>query len=347
MKPFQKIVHIVLMTAFLSPLAAVAQKEGEDKDSKKKEAEQIIITRKGSNDEKIVVEIVGDKITLNGKPIDDKDSDITVKRHKVKDIYAFGGNGDIMQLFGNNNSALTLRNNAAMGELFNSNRAMLGVSTEKADKGVKVVSITKESAAEKAGLKEGDIITKVGDKTITTSDELSEAVKKHKPGDKVSVTYTRDKKETKATAELTKWKGVTVYGSGQNFNFDFPSFEAIAPRLEQFRATTPHVRTVPKTAFSWPGSNGPKLGLSVQDTEDGKGVKVLEADKDGNGAKAGIKENDILLEVDGKAVNSTDEVAKVMRENKDKVIYKVKLLRNGKTENLEIKIPRPLKTRDL
>ena len=54
---------------------------------------------------------------------------------------------------------------------------MLGVTTEKADKGVEIQDITKESAAAKAGLKEGDIITKIDDKKIEDPDDLSEAIK--------------------------------------------------------------------------------------------------------------------------------------------------------------------------
>ena len=45
---------------------------------------------------------------------------------------------------------------------------MLGVITEKTDEGVKIQDITKESGAEKAGLKEGDIITKWMIKKLTT-----------------------------------------------------------------------------------------------------------------------------------------------------------------------------------
>ena len=55
----------------------------------------------------------------------------------------------------------------------------------------------------------------------------------------------------------------------------------------------------------------------------------------------------MITEVDGKAVNSTDEIAKIIRESKDKVSVKMKLLRNGKTETVEVKIPRQLKTADL
>ncbi|MEI2740513.1 MAG: PDZ domain-containing protein [Chitinophagaceae bacterium] len=57
------------------------------------------------------------------------------------------------------------------------NRAMLGVTTEKVDEGAESkLTVTKESAAEKIGLKEGDIITKVDDKKIENPDDLSAAI---------------------------------------------------------------------------------------------------------------------------------------------------------------------------
>ena len=69
----------------------------------------------------------------------------------------------------------------------------------------------------------------------------------------------------------------------------------------------------------------PRLGLSVQDTDDGKGVKVIDVDEESNAAKAGVKENDIITHVNDKEVNSADEVAKLVRENKDKPNYDLKL----------------------
>src|SRR5580765_1792533 len=59
-------------------------KEKESKDTKK-EVEQITITRKTDDKTKTIVEINGDKITVNGKPIEElKDGDITVHRNKYK-----------------------------------------------------------------------------------------------------------------------------------------------------------------------------------------------------------------------------------------------------------------------
>jgi serine protease Do len=75
--------------------------------------------------------------------------------------------------------------------------AMLGVVTEEVEGGVKVTELTDESAAKKAGIKEGDIITKIGDTKIEDPDQLSETVRKHKPGEKVAITLLRIKKSRK------------------------------------------------------------------------------------------------------------------------------------------------------
>lgn len=333
MKQLIKMISFAILAAgIMAPDSLLAQKEKEDKE--KKEAEQIIITRKGKKDDKVVVEVIGDKVIVNGKELkdDDKDGDISVKRHKIKDVWAFGGNDNFSSSF-----------NGDHFKMFNmdENKAMLGVSTEQADKGAEVENVTEGSAAEKAGLKKGDVITKIGDTKIESPDDLSKAIKARKPGDKVGVTFLRDKKEQTVIAELTKWKGVNVFTT-------VPGMEGFKMDLGDF---APHAQTLPRIAtprmnWSWSGG-GPKLGVSVQDTEDGKGVNVIGVDEDGNAAKAGIKEDDIITEVDGKAVNSADEIAKLMKESKDKVSVKVKLLRKGKTENVEVKIPRKLKTADL
>ena len=60
------------------------KRKREVKDTKK-EVEEITIIRKSDDKTKTVVEINGDKITVNGKPIEDlKDGNITVHRGKYK-----------------------------------------------------------------------------------------------------------------------------------------------------------------------------------------------------------------------------------------------------------------------
>jgi serine protease Do len=59
--------------------------------------------------------------------------------------------------------------------------------------------------ADKAGIKNGDVITKVNDETVGTQGALSTILGEYRPGDKVTLTYLRDGKEQTASATLTAY----------------------------------------------------------------------------------------------------------------------------------------------
>ncbi len=61
--------------------------------------------------------------------------------------------------------------------------------------GAYVTRVTSNSGASKAGIAEGDIITKVGDSKVTSASDLIIAVRSHNPGDTVSVTFNRSGSE--------------------------------------------------------------------------------------------------------------------------------------------------------
>jgi len=320
--------------ALLTVPSVFAQKEKEDKDKAEK-MQTIVITRNGNVDEKTVIEIDGDKVKVNGK--DAKDSkDVHVNVNTIA-----GGNGR-MRVYNRTPGAGAWNFNMDGDHMTlfseDENRAMLGVTTEGDDKGAEILSVTKESAAEKAGLKKGDIITKIADRKIESSDDVTEAVRNHKPGDKVSITYLREGKSQTATAELTKWKGVRMN------TFTVPRVEAFGGPAgdlgQRFREMMPGENFA--IAFG-----RPRLGLSIQDTDDGVGVKVLDVDAESPAAKAGIKEDDIILGIDDTDVKGTDDVLKATRGNQDKTSYKFKVKRAGSTQTIEVKISRKLKTADL
>lgn len=84
------------------------------------------------------------------------------------------------------------------GEVRDSGRAALGITgrtvldEDYRPSGVAVVSVAEGGPAEKAGLRAGDIITKVGDTRITTITSLAEALASRRPGETVSVTVERE-----------------------------------------------------------------------------------------------------------------------------------------------------------
>jgi putative serine protease PepD len=88
-------------------------------------------------------------------------------------------------------------------------RAFLGVSSRTAAEGqntevgtgAEVVSVEPDSAAENAGLEVGDVVVAVGDRPITSSTELTAAVRSEAPGATVELTVRRDGDER--TVEVT------------------------------------------------------------------------------------------------------------------------------------------------
>jgi photosystem II stability/assembly factor-like uncharacterized protein len=61
--------------------------------------------------------------------------------------------------------------------------------------GAKLSTVTTDSPAAKAGLKDGDLVTKVDDKKITNADELIASYQEKKAGDKIKITILREMKE--------------------------------------------------------------------------------------------------------------------------------------------------------
>ena len=72
--------------------------------------------------------------------------------------------------------------------------------------GVYVVSVEEFSAAEKAGIKAGDVIVSFDGKDVKTMTELNTQKNTHKIGDEVKVKVIRDKKEQEFTITLGEAK---------------------------------------------------------------------------------------------------------------------------------------------
>ena len=67
--------------------------------------------------------------------------------------------------------------------------------------GAPINSVDANSPAAKAGLKKGDIVTRVNTQRIDDADSLIAAIRSHAPGEKVSLTYTRGSQST--TVQVT------------------------------------------------------------------------------------------------------------------------------------------------
>lgn len=75
--------------------------------------------------------------------------------------------------------------------------------------GVYVADLVDKGAAAEAGIREGDIILRVGKASVRTVPELQERISRYRPGDKVNVTVWRDKREVILPVILRNQSGST------------------------------------------------------------------------------------------------------------------------------------------
>jgi serine protease Do len=91
----------------------------------------------------------------------------------------------------------------------------------------------------------------------------------------------------------------------------------------------------------------PKVGLQIQDVEEGNGVKILDVEEETPASKAGLQKEDIIIEVDGKELKNVDELRTKLKDFKEGDSFKVKYKRGNKSQTAEIKLPKKLKTANL
>ncbi len=334
MRQMMRPIALAVVLISVSAGAVFAQKEKTEKKeaeekvvlgypTKEKSEQEMITIRKSKSGEPVTIVIDNGKVTINGKPADDnKDVNVNIMRFGGQD---FELNGRYFNDFS-----------------FARETAFLGVGTEPFEKGLKVISVSDNSGAEKAGLLKGDIITKIGDKKLESSEQLSKLVKEHKPGEKIEITYLRDNNSKTVTATLGKSNVSTVFADSFNsFNIPAVPVPPAAPNI-RLRGSLQSPGEIVVSGYS----NKPRWGFNIQDNEDGPGVKVVSVIRESNAEKAGLKEGDIITEIDGKEVN-VDIVRAATEKARDTDALKLKVKRNNKTENIEVKTPKVIRKASL
>jgi serine protease Do len=329
----------------------------------KEKKERIIIEKKPGKNEKVVIEIDGDKVKVNGKEVKegDKDSDVIIREFGDRDFYLHMPRvyERMMPLFQEElmlkqrdwqrkahefqwkSKDLERRMEGMMEKM--EKRAFLGVGTDEVEKGLKITEVSNESAAAAAGLKEGDIITKVDGKEMKESEQLVEAVRAHKPGDEITIEYLRDGKKNSTKATL---KSIQM---PEHFHFKMDPIEIPEFQFDGLR----EMRIMPPLGGQWNNEGfrfykrGPKLGATIQDTEDGKGVTVDEVDADSPAAKNGLQKGDVITEINAKKISNVGDAREAMQEATDKNTWSIQVQRGGKPITIEVKIPKELKKAEL
>jgi serine protease Do len=153
--------------------------------------------------------------------------------------------------------------------------------------GVYVAGVNPGSAAEKAGIKEGDVITRINGIAVNSASELQENVARFRPGDKIKVNFVRKGEPVEVEAILKNKMGDTSI-----IKKDDSSVKNLLGA---------EIRTITKEEAQKMKIEG---GAKISRLGDGK-IK-----------EAGIKEGFIITSVDKNPVKGAEDVAQILEENR-------------------------------
>jgi serine protease Do len=205
-------------------------------------------------------------------------------------------------------------------------RGMLGVGIDdvteeiakslelKEGKGVIINSVRPGSAAEKAGIKVGDIVTAINGEPTDDRNILRNKVAGTAPGTEIKITVLRDGKTEELTATLDEFQTENAKtekpGNGNEEKSDNQSGGKLGLSLQ------------PVT---------PQIARQIEIPADTKGMVVTEVDPNGASAERGITEGDVILQINRQSVTTPDEVQAAIDKSGNRPILLLVMRKGGTT----------------
>ncbi|CAN5146491.1 DegQ family serine endoprotease [soil metagenome] len=187
--------------------------------------------------------------------------------------------------------------------------------------GILVSNVKSGSAADKAGIKRGDIITAINGDKIEDSNVLRNKVAGTLPGTEIKLTVVRDGESRELTATLDEFE----LSDSQRPNPDRESpGDGVAPQNQGGRLGLSLEPLTPQTAR--------QLGI---DPGEG-GLAVTDVDPSGPAAEAGISRSDVILEINRKPIATMDDVRTTLGGAGDRPVLLL-ITRGGQTVYVTVK----------
>ncbi len=187
--------------------------------------------------------------------------------------------------------------------------------------GAYVEEVTEGTPAEKAGIKEGDIITAFDGKPVADGDDLYQKIRKSKPGKELPVEILRrgERQTLKVTLADRPESSPGTWGH-------LPERERM--RIFRFDA---------RSGFL--GVSTERLSGRAKDSLkiDG-GARVAAVTPQSPAEKAGLKEGDVIVAVDGRKVFSPEDLSKIIGEKESGKEVEIEYLRKGERKTAQAEL---------
>jgi serine protease Do len=241
-----------------------------------------------------------------------------------------------------------------MAEVTSDNMATYKLAAER---GVVVQSVEKGSPAETAGLQEKDVILELSGIPVLSTQQFARMVRELPPGRKVDLAVSRDGKKLNLSAKLGKNESGGMVGAvrpGARVEPGSPlveprEFDFSMPGGRAFRFQAPNGRMFqfdgPAGGTSVWSAEKPKLGVTLQPLTEqlaehlgvtGKKGVLVTGTISGTPAAAALKAGDVIVRANDTAVDSPEELSRIVRGKDGKI--ELKVVRDRKEVSVSVEL---------
>ena len=220
----------------------------------------------------------------------------------------------------------------------------LGELHLKEESGVEVTMVDQDAPAGKAGVKEHDVIMTLNDQKIEGVEQLRRMVHEIPAGRTVTIGISRDGQPMTLKAQLAE------RNTDQSFNFKMPPVNVPAIHIPPINMPEIDVPTV--VVIHSPRSSGMMVENLTRQLGDffgvksGNGVLIRSIEKGSRAEQAGFRAGDVIVKVNGSAVNDCSDFSRLLREHKGSKAS-VTVMRDRKEQNLSLPLPEPRRSGSL
>ncbi len=183
--------------------------------------------------------------------------------------------------------------------------------------GALIDTVVPGSPAEKAGLKRFDMIVSLNGKSMMSVEDVVDTIRRSKAGEKIEMGLIRGNESLKVEVILS------------SAPVELPEIQPMEPKEEKGEEKRPGFLGI------GPAEVPPLLAFHLGLNE-GKGVLVGDVLPDSPARKAGIERNDVLVAIDGYAIEGTADFMKLMSEKMAGDTVKFELIHRGEKKTIEV-----------
>ncbi|MGL4347712.1 MAG: trypsin-like peptidase domain-containing protein [Chitinophagaceae bacterium] len=163
-------------------------------------------------------------------------------------------------------------------------------SSNQSIEGIEINEVFNKGAAQEAGLKKGDVVTKINTIPILSGMELSSQLSFFRPGDKINITYKRNGKENTVSVVLKNNIGTVELNTKKSITHILGAeFEALSQKdAEKYKCTG--------------------------------GIFVKKINPNGLLSKTRVEQGFIIISIDGDPMNDVEDLIKYFEESKGSTV---------------------------